>query len=963
MYSHLMRGWAVVALPVVLLTPSVESAFAAEESSRRQIEEVVVTAERRESTVSDTSISITAFTGQFLEDFGIRNQEDLQNFIPATVIEPYDVTIRGVGRSGRALGGDPGVATYFNGVYSEDFGIASTEGGLFDVERIEVLRGPQGTLYGRNAVGGAVNFISKKPTDEFEGEARVLLGDYSLRETYGVLSGPLIKDLLQARVTGTKRERDGYIRDLSPAPDAGNYGDENYSLALRFTPTDSLEFNMRGNERSYARRMGGADAAGIVVFGENEGNIDGGNRRDNTTYAFGYRAVDTAIPCPGLFTRTATVASPGVRGGIGCAISGRPTFNFTNPQTGAAVVAQRIVPGVDNGNAGSGTTNHPNRGFGHDQSNIRVLGFDNIEGNDLKTETSGAQDEFFDHQAGSFDVNWQYSDRFSVKYVFGYSDFFYDRTTDVDLTNNPSFDVQFYVSQEAEFVSHELQFFFDPTDKFTITTGLFAYDGKISQRGDFFDSNCTPGAVGGGCASRYAKNSLIPLGIPKMDLFTARRAGNRAQEGIALPGNCLALPGINAFCFGGWTGDTGDRIPHGPATAGTDLEYQTRSEREAFAAYSQGTYTFNEHWALTLGLRWAQDNLDGEENVFSYFEGTIVPLGFSPAGGTSSLAATNVALGFLDGTTGAILNPERLLIAGLPASQSLWRPLSRTDDAITWRVNLDWSPTDDDLFYLSATKGYKAGGFNLVFFSANAQYSEERLVSYEFGYKGQLLDGSMQVNSAVYFYDYENLQTAAQGPSAITPTSPSTSTFSVPTAETIGWDTDVLWLATDRITLGANFSYTRTEYTDDFLVIDAASPGSPTSLFDATARPISIDGNQLRGVPEAKGGIYAQYTVPMGDRGRAEVLANWSWIDRVYFSVFENNDDSAEAYARLDLRATWYSSAENITVAAFVNNVLDEIGIRQITRGAEEDNFLRSGATTDPRLYGFEVRYKFGAFK
>ena len=92
------------------------------ESTSRQIEEVVVTAERRESTVSDTSISITAFTGEFLEDFGIRNQEDLQNFIPATIIEPYDMSIRGVGRNFRSLGGDPGVATYLNGVYSEDFG-------------------------------------------------------------------------------------------------------------------------------------------------------------------------------------------------------------------------------------------------------------------------------------------------------------------------------------------------------------------------------------------------------------------------------------------------------------------------------------------------------------------------------------------------------------------------------------------------------------------------------------------------------------------------------------------------------------------------------------------------------------------------------------------------------------------------------------------------------------------------
>ncbi|MEC8821420.1 MAG: hypothetical protein VYA08_11045, partial [Pseudomonadota bacterium] len=90
------------------------------EDSGRRIEEVIVTAERQEASIQDTSISITAFTSEMLDDFGIRNQEDLQNFIPATTIQPYDATIRGVGRNFRALGGDPGVATYMNGVYSED---------------------------------------------------------------------------------------------------------------------------------------------------------------------------------------------------------------------------------------------------------------------------------------------------------------------------------------------------------------------------------------------------------------------------------------------------------------------------------------------------------------------------------------------------------------------------------------------------------------------------------------------------------------------------------------------------------------------------------------------------------------------------------------------------------------------------------------------------------------------------
>lgn len=140
-------------LPAVLLCAAVsvsQSAFPAprpgaqSENARpvRKIEEVVVTAERRKSTAQHTPLAITALNTKMLQNFGIRNQTDLQDFIPATTIQPYDISIRGIGRLYRALGGDPGVATYVDGIYSEDFGIASTASGMYDLQRIEVMRGP-----------------------------------------------------------------------------------------------------------------------------------------------------------------------------------------------------------------------------------------------------------------------------------------------------------------------------------------------------------------------------------------------------------------------------------------------------------------------------------------------------------------------------------------------------------------------------------------------------------------------------------------------------------------------------------------------------------------------------------------------------------------------------------------------------------------------------------------------------
>ena len=405
-------------LPVLMaaafMAQSVSAETAATSGERRQIEEVVVTAERKESTVSDTSISITAFTGQMLEDFGIRNQEDLQKFIPAAVIEPYDMAIRGVGRNFRSLGGDPGIATYLNGVYSEDFGIASTEGGLFDIERIEVLRGPQGTLYGRNAIGGAVNFINKLPTNEFEGEARVVVGNYDLREEYGMLSGPLIDNILSARLTGTKRTRDGYIDDKSGNQNPDNYGDENYALYIRWTPTDNFEFNSRGNERSYRRRMGGADAAGIVNLTENGGAPDPvtGFPRNTSSFAWGYRQVDPNVICPTLTDRTApnctvTAATLNQTNQPG----GTALFSFRNPQTQVPIFAQRVTPGVDK--ALIGPTSRTNGAFGTDTYQQNFLGLGHLRGPNDATDTSGHQDEYFDQQANSTDMRWTINDQFS----------------------------------------------------------------------------------------------------------------------------------------------------------------------------------------------------------------------------------------------------------------------------------------------------------------------------------------------------------------------------------------------------------------------------------------------------------------------------------------------------------------------------------------------------------------------
>ena len=911
----------------------------------RQIEEVLVTAERKEATVSDTSISITAFTGDFIEDFGIRNQEDLQNFIPAAVVEPYDMSIRGVGRNFRSLGGDPGVATYLNNVYSEDFGIASTEGGLYDIERIEVLRGPQGTLYGRNAIGGAINFVNKKPTNEFEGEARLIGGSDSLQEGYLLLSGPIVKDRLAYRVNASKRTREGYYNEIGPfGDDPDDYGDENYSLALLFTPTETLSINIRGNERSYARRMGAATAAGLINFNENGGRVDEvtGGQRNTSAFNFGLRAID----------RTQT--DPLARSYFN---PGQAVLNYNDPQTGALVEAQRVRAGLD-----QGIGELPNFAFGHNANAERSFrGFDDLDGDDLISDTNGLQKEFFDHQAMSIELDWDATDWLSVKYVFGYTDYFYDRTSDDDLTSNTFADRQFYVSQESEYISHELQFFYDIGDNFTVTTGLFDYRALINQRGDFFDSTnserlANPADYGG-----LDINGLITaIGLGDGNPVTLNSARGFAEaNGVA--------NGTVVLRSSEWIGDPGTRIDSGPSTIATDLEYGTRSERESQAVYTQFEWDMNEKFALTAGVRWARDELDGIENLFLYDE-EIVPyagiLGMS-------LGEFNVLTGALadDGTGNPLLDTngmtvqtgaESVRLAGIPVASSLYRGLDRADEEFTWRINLDYQPNDDILLYLSATTGVRSGGFNLVFFSFNSQFDPEELLAYELGFKGTLLDGKIQLNAAAYYYDYDNIHTFAQGPNATGGIS--TSVVEAPGAEIQGFDADIVWLATDGLTLGANFSFTPSEYTEDLFLIDANDSTRPESLFPVTDTQFNVRGNQLLRVPESKFSGFLEYNHNMGDNGNLQIIGTYSWISEVYFSPFENDEDRAPSYQRIDSRVNWTSADQQYMVGLFVNNITDEIGVRQIDRTDEEENFRRSGAVTFPRAFGLEFRYKFGAF-
>ncbi len=223
-----------------------------------RIEEVLVTARRREEAVENIPISITALSAEDLKTFGIRNFADLEGVVPGLnlggggngVKRDSSPFIRGVGQRETKVTLDPAVATYIDGVY-----IGRAAGAMMDVtdvSSIQVLRGPQGTLFGRNATGGAISVNLNKPTNEWEGNVSVNIGNYGRRDISGLINVPFMEDFLMGRLFISSVNSNGYFTNIV---DNAKWGGDNRITGiaqLRFQPTDRITVDVLG-ERTRIR--------------------------------------------------------------------------------------------------------------------------------------------------------------------------------------------------------------------------------------------------------------------------------------------------------------------------------------------------------------------------------------------------------------------------------------------------------------------------------------------------------------------------------------------------------------------------------------------------------------------------------------------------------------------------------------------------------------------------------------
>ena len=208
-----------LAIACALLAPTAwaqEAAPAAEGDQAKTLGSVTVTARKREETLQEVPVAVTAFTADSLDRLNVEDLSDLDAQVPNLTIyaargssSTITAYIRGVGQSDPLWGVDPGV-----GIYMDDVYIARPQGALLDVldvDRIEVLRGPQGTLYGKNTIGGAIKYISRGLPTSFDGFASVTVGNYNQLDVKAAIGGPIGgDDALRGRIAVASLNRDGF---------------------------------------------------------------------------------------------------------------------------------------------------------------------------------------------------------------------------------------------------------------------------------------------------------------------------------------------------------------------------------------------------------------------------------------------------------------------------------------------------------------------------------------------------------------------------------------------------------------------------------------------------------------------------------------------------------------------------------------------------------------------------------
>lgn len=872
------------------------AAALAQEATRTSVlEEVVVTAEKRAVNIQEVPVAVTAYTSETRTLLGVNTVEDLARFTPSVSYRNDDrLAIRGVGRLTNAVGSDPAVALYSDGVFSTSMADTSTPA-LF-IDRTEILRGPQGTLYGRNSVGGAINVISKRPSDEFEGEVRLQGGNYSFYHADALVRGPITNGVRFLLGGYSEKRDDGFIKNIGPAEDG--------ATSDRWMAEAQLEADL--GEHAVARvrysKFEWSDTYGV------------GN-----TLLSNISPYDTTLPYNGGLYYNSTFGFTGTNP----AINDPYTANTNRTVVGTLEDHQRIHLDFT-WDLGGATVKY----FGGYQEYLYHTGSDSDE-----TPRTGTIN--IPVPAGTPGVATTMNVDFDGAGPAPVLSFARPSFTATNVT----VDREGFYEESQRWWSNEINVSSNGEGAVQWIAGLYQYD----TTWDNPQHTKAHGDAG----------ILAPTGLPAgSNPLETNGAINGHLEGQSYAG----FGQIDWAFADKWTFTLGGRYTEDKKKGFDEAFYIARIPSTAIGAAEASfegairqQFALNPALAAFSALATADDQTLRAALNNPAFASLISGTAAGVLAVTQGLALDITQAG--TGCVGCVPGPNGGLRRNLEGD---WSGVSGTV-GLQWQPT---SETNLYLRYARGYKA--GGFIASANMAPGVYADPEYLNSYELGWKQQLGGRFQINTAVFFYdYKDFQAPLSVQLPSAPGTVIFATQFLNLD-AEVKGVEVETVWSPIDPVKLFVNASYVDSEITRGCCFQDTTDPAAVArGAQDVGGGAQTLVGNSLPNSPEVKYTVGANYTWNWTP-GALTLGGTYSYTDDLQSNVFSNPIATAPSNEIADFRILWNDAQNRYTVIGFVKNAFDEEGfIRSSGSSPTAVGSRQQVGLIYPRTYGAEVQFRF----
>jgi iron complex outermembrane receptor protein len=948
----------------------------------QKLEEVVVTASKVEASIQDTPIAVTAFSQEALDSQLINDSSAMQFSVPNLNqtkgnFSAGDIRIRGIGSGAVGTFGDSGVGIHVNGIYQVATRIFETQ--FLDMERVEVLRGPQGTLYGRNTTGGVINLITAKADpSEFNASIDATVGNYGANQGRFHVNTPL-SDTLAFRAAGLMLNRDGFTTNEF----TGNDVDDRSLWSGR------LSFTWDAGENTQVNFM-------YSLFEEDDSRMRSQKQACNTDPA----------------------------GILGC-LPGNPTYGVANTAGGISGSLMSTI-GTINSNVQSLLALSDQLGITGSMSNAALLGPNVAAGTTAFGPTDFINDNNPDDRRR---VNMDYEptyfaeeEMFQLQLVHEEGDLTYSWST--GYTENNYSSTEDYEKGVA-----------DSNWQPTLDTFVDLGNATALSGGQYQALLC-------GLAGVPAANCGIP-GVTDIGVLGPATGLNALAPFMveSVPGSGVALWAGNSALLGGYGAGVPVLMPDGTLVYasknfGAD-ESMSDNEGWSHEFRVQSNYDGNLNFMIgAMNLDYQGRNRYVVRSTGLSFPGAVLPINPAvfpaPFGAADPHDETNPhMLGYENDTRLYELDAQALfgelyydvnedlrLTVGARYSEEEKKSKQRTiyvtfadlppldpennaygfpkydQEEFTWKLNATYNMSSDTMVYGTISSSFKSGGVNPISVDddladpaaggdpANLGFKPEFVDAFEIGMKTTFMDGAAQFNGAFFFYDYKDMQQSK----IVSVTSLNQNSD----AEITGFEGELRWLLSDNLELTANLGWVDAEI-GDYNTVDTANPNARGTTegvvsvngvnfivpyADASGNLVPVDysrcdqpapfpcagyrqslaGNQIALTPEINYNLGLIYTSEMGGMPLA-LQTNYYWQDKMYTTNFNTPGTEIEDWSMWNANARvmgdgWYAEV-------WVRNILDDDNITGGYLTSSVSNLFTNQFILEPRTYGLTVGMRF----